>query len=144
MKHFWIYKGTSNHCNELQLADDCETFIKNRPEGFYDIVSLKDTIEGGIHVIDKESHDIQIMLLEADAKGWKENALAHLKEIQSLKIQLKLQADALENSSRKLSDANERIVEFERIKKDHLEYVKQLRVQLEDACNTRDHGEKSI
>lgn len=50
-------------------------------------------------------------------------------EIQSLKMTIKIQADALNNSSRKLKDANERIVEFERIKKEHLEYVKDLQAQ---------------
>lgn len=51
-REFWIYKGTSNFCNELWLDDNCENYIKARPEGFYDCISLADTIEGGIHVIE--------------------------------------------------------------------------------------------
>jgi hypothetical protein len=47
---YWIFKGTSNFCSELVMDDDC-TFVKAKPEGFYDIVSTRDTIEGGIEVI---------------------------------------------------------------------------------------------
>jgi hypothetical protein len=50
---YYIYKGTSNFCSQLELADDLETMIKARPDGFYDIVQTKDTIEGGIAVVDK-------------------------------------------------------------------------------------------
>jgi hypothetical protein len=32
------------------MDDDC-AFVKAKPEGFYDIVSTRDTIEGGIEVI---------------------------------------------------------------------------------------------
>lgn len=55
-REFWIYKGTSNFCNELWLDDNCENYIKARPEGFYDCISLADTIEGGIHVIEHSAY----------------------------------------------------------------------------------------
>ena len=49
---YWIYKGTSNHCSELVYDVDTDQLVKNTPEGFYDLVSLSDTIEGGIPVIE--------------------------------------------------------------------------------------------
>ena len=55
-REFWIYKGTSNFYDELVLDEGCENFVKNNPEGFYDIVSEKDTIEGAIHVIEYSAY----------------------------------------------------------------------------------------
>lgn len=52
VKRYWIYKGTSNFCEELIPDDNCENMVKQKPDGFYDIVSTKDTIEGGLHVIE--------------------------------------------------------------------------------------------
>ncbi len=49
-KEFWIFKGTSNFCSTLILDENCETESKAKPEGFYDVVALADTVEGGIHV----------------------------------------------------------------------------------------------
>ena len=54
---FWIYKGTSNFCSDLQYDIETEMFTKCRPEGFYDIVSAKDTIQGGIKVISYEVYE---------------------------------------------------------------------------------------
>lgn len=51
VKRYWIYKGTSNFCQELILDDDYETMVKQQPDGFYDIVSTEDTVEGGIEVV---------------------------------------------------------------------------------------------
>ena len=56
-KEFWIYKGTSNFYDELTLDDACENYIRNNPEGFYDIVSEKDTIYGAIHVIEYAAYE---------------------------------------------------------------------------------------
>lgn len=51
VKRYWIYKGTSNFCEELILDDNCENMVKQKPDGFYDIVSTADTIEGGVEVV---------------------------------------------------------------------------------------------
>lgn len=51
VKRYWIYKGTSNFCQELILDDNFENMVKQRPDGFYDIISTEDTIEGGIEVV---------------------------------------------------------------------------------------------
>lgn len=56
-KEFWVFKGDSNFCNELEFDSTAEHYtddelVRSRPDGFYDIVSTKDTVEGGIHVID--------------------------------------------------------------------------------------------
>lgn len=57
-KEFWIFKGSSNFCNELQWDDKFTSqTLKCKPEGFYDLVSTKDSIEGGIHVIEYETYD---------------------------------------------------------------------------------------
>jgi hypothetical protein len=49
-KEFWIFKGTSNFCQELVYDIYKDQDVKARPDGFYDIVSTADTVEGGIHV----------------------------------------------------------------------------------------------
>ena len=51
VKRYWIYKGTSNFCQELIMDDDYETMVKQKPDGFYDIVSTADTVEGGVEVV---------------------------------------------------------------------------------------------
>lgn len=51
-REFWVFKGSSNFCQTLELdphnLDGPE--VKSIPDGFYDIVSTADTVEGGIHV----------------------------------------------------------------------------------------------
>lgn len=49
-REWWIFKGDSNFCSELDMN---ENFVecKSTPDGFYDVVCEKDTVEGGIHVI---------------------------------------------------------------------------------------------
>lgn len=49
---YWIFKGTSNFCSELEYELDTDQMSRCSPDGFYDIVSLQDTVEGGKHVID--------------------------------------------------------------------------------------------
>jgi hypothetical protein len=49
-REFWIHKGSSDFCSELEYDHELDTYVKARPDGFYDIVSLKDTVDGGIHV----------------------------------------------------------------------------------------------
>ena len=51
VKRYWIYRGTSNFCQELIMGDDYETMQRQKPDGFYDIVSTSDTVEGGIEVV---------------------------------------------------------------------------------------------
>ena len=51
-------------------------------------------------------------------------------------VEQQINADAWANLHRKLAEANERIVEFEDIKKGHLEYVKTLKEKLEYALST--------
>lgn len=53
LKLYYVYKGTSNFCNKLVMNDDFN-IVKAKPDGFYDIVSTKDTIEGGIGMIELE------------------------------------------------------------------------------------------
>lgn len=56
-KEFWVYKGTSNFYGELVLDDACENYIRNTPDGFYDIVSGKDTVKGATHVIEYQAYE---------------------------------------------------------------------------------------
>lgn len=56
-REFWIFKGDSNFCNELVYDVDLNTDVKAKPDGFYDIVSTSDTVEGAIHVVEKSSLD---------------------------------------------------------------------------------------
>lgn len=51
---FWIYKGTSNHCSQLEHDYETDTYEKSTPDGFYDYVCTKDTVQGGIHVLEAE------------------------------------------------------------------------------------------
>lgn len=55
-REFWIYKGESNFCHELVMDDDF-AFVKCKPDGFYDIISEKDTIENGVHVIEFSAYE---------------------------------------------------------------------------------------
>lgn len=57
-------------------------------------------------------------------------------EIERLKIENNLNRQAAENGSRRLSEANERIVEFEKIKAGHLEFQKSLREENESLKET--------
>jgi hypothetical protein len=77
---YWIFKGTSNFCSELELSDeDFETMIKSKPEGFYDIVATQDTVEGGTEVVTVES--VKSQLIEAIEK-WNDGIEArHLGKI---------------------------------------------------------------
>lgn len=51
-KIWYIFKGTSCFADELQFDIDSEYEVKTSPDGFYDLVSPNDTIEGGIKVIE--------------------------------------------------------------------------------------------
>lgn len=51
VKKYWIYKGTSNFCQVLIMNDDYTDMVKQKPDGFYDIVSTNDTVEGGVEVV---------------------------------------------------------------------------------------------
>ena len=73
VKRYWIYKGTSNFCHELILGDDYETMVKQRPDGFHDIVSETDTVEGAIEVVaasDYEKLKAQLEKCEAALKEY--------------------------------------------------------------------------
>jgi hypothetical protein len=52
------------------MDDDC-AFVKAKPEGFYDIVSTRDTIEGGIEVIpaDKVRRLVEVLRFYANGAG---------------------------------------------------------------------------
>ena len=65
MKIYWIHKGDSNFCSELVLDEDYETMVKQKPDGFYDIISEADTIEGGTKVVAFEDHAAIVAELEA-------------------------------------------------------------------------------
>lgn len=62
-REFWIFKGRSGFADEMALNDDCNE-VRNQPEGFYDLVSESDSIEGGIHVIEKSAYDELLALAE--------------------------------------------------------------------------------
>lgn len=51
VNRYWIYKGTSNFCQVLIMNDDYTDMVKQKPDGFYDIVSTNDTVEGGVEVV---------------------------------------------------------------------------------------------
>lgn len=51
-RSWWIYKGTSNFCSELELDELYVKQVHSKPDGFYDIVANEDTVEGGIKVIE--------------------------------------------------------------------------------------------
>ena len=55
-REFWISKGRSNFCSDLVYDYESDAYVKCSPDGFYDVVSEKDTIEGGIHVIDYSAY----------------------------------------------------------------------------------------
>lgn len=55
-KIWYVFKGSSNFCSELILSDDCETMVKCKPEGFYDIVSEKDTVEGATPMVELSAY----------------------------------------------------------------------------------------
>lgn len=56
-QEYWIYKGSSCHFDNLELNDEADGMVQSKPCGFYDGVSLSDTIEGGIHVIDYSEYE---------------------------------------------------------------------------------------
>lgn len=56
-QEYWIYKGSSCHFDDLELNDEADGMVKSKPCGFYDGVSLSDTIEGGIHVIEYSEYE---------------------------------------------------------------------------------------
>lgn len=60
MKHkeYFIFKGSSNFYNELTIDDETLEYRKNKPEGFYDIVSEADTVEGAIRVIEYSAYEL--------------------------------------------------------------------------------------
>jgi hypothetical protein len=51
-REFWVFKGTSNFCQEMESDYVAETSVKAKPDGFYDVVSSRDTVEGGVHVVE--------------------------------------------------------------------------------------------
>ena len=53
-----------------------------------------------------------------------------IKKIEELETVVKVQAFALDNSARKINEANERIVEFEDIKKGHKQMIEKLNDQI--------------
>ena len=72
IRTYWIYKGTSNFCNELVLDDNLENWVRAKPGEFYDIISETDTIEGGIKVIAFDDHKQIVDCLEKRVKKLRE------------------------------------------------------------------------
>jgi hypothetical protein len=71
-RDFWIFKGTSRFADKLILNDDMTEMVKNKPEGFYDLVSKSDSIEGGTHVREVLSSEIiGDEIKEAKAEGFR-------------------------------------------------------------------------
>lgn len=56
-REWWIFKGNSNFFSQLEYDVDTDSDIKSKTDGFYDVVSVQDTIDGGIHVIEKSAYD---------------------------------------------------------------------------------------
>lgn len=68
VKRYWIYKGTSNFCQVLTMNDDYTDMVKQKPDGFYDIVSTNDTVEGGVEVVlASEYEKLKAQLEKAEA-----------------------------------------------------------------------------
>lgn len=59
-KEWWIKPGSCNFGSSLEYdykSDDPEQMKKNSGDGFYHLISELDTIEDGIHVIEKSAYD---------------------------------------------------------------------------------------
>jgi hypothetical protein len=54
---YYIVKGDSNFCTELIYDYETDTMVKDSSCGFYDIVCLEDTVEGGIKVIEYSEYE---------------------------------------------------------------------------------------
>ena len=80
VKRYWIYKGTSNFCQNLTLDDDCETMVRQKPDGFYDIVSTNDTVEGGVEVVLASDYEKLKAQLERAESVLKHFSLEHKSE----------------------------------------------------------------
>lgn len=65
-RKFWIFKGDSNFCDELIYDIDTGKEVRSRPDGFYDIVSPNDTVEGGIPVTELLDGDVILSREEAE------------------------------------------------------------------------------
>jgi len=99
VRQFWVHKGTSNFCNELDYDIEAEKFVKCRPDEFYDIVSTKDTIQGGIHVIEYESYkqlEEQLQILKSRASQFESTLKETMGEREKLNEKLKIATEALE------------------------------------------------
>lgn len=98
-RQFWVHKGTSNFCNELDYDIEAEKFVKCRPDEFYDIVSTKDTIQGGIHVIEYESYkqlEEQLQILKSRASQFESTLKETMKVRDELNEKLKIATETLE------------------------------------------------
>lgn len=80
---FWIYKGTSNHCSQLEYDYETDAYEKSTPDGFYDYVCTKDTVQGGIHVLEVEP--VLKLLRELGEVKRLVNSVNELLEIESKK-----------------------------------------------------------
>jgi hypothetical protein len=76
-REFWIFKGTSCHGDHFEYCLEDDQQIKTKPCGFYDLVSANDSIEGGIHVIEKSAYDALLKVTQEQEA-----------EIEELKIRL--------------------------------------------------------
>jgi len=56
VREWWIHKGSSDFCADLQWEWETDTYKKHQPDGFYDLVLEKDTVEGAIHVIEHSAY----------------------------------------------------------------------------------------
>lgn len=78
IKRYWIYKGTSNFCQVLTMNDDYTDMVKQKPDGFYDIVSTNDTVEGGVEVVLASDYEkLKAQLERAEASLTKIQWLGH-------------------------------------------------------------------
>lgn len=71
-REFWVFKGDSNFCQELEYDYESDSMRKAKSCGFYDIVSTKDTVEGGIHVREvRAGETTRIAELEAEVAKYR-------------------------------------------------------------------------
>lgn len=55
-KDFWIYKGDSKFCNELEMGDEY-VFVKSQSERFYNMICDTDTGLKGTRVIEYSAYE---------------------------------------------------------------------------------------
>ena len=101
-KSIWIYKGTSGFADELGFDDEGNP-CKIKPEGFYDLISESDFIEGGAHFVEYSAYEEAMKRVEELTKEIND----HEAEWNAICDQ-NHRADHLESQNKKLIEALEK------------------------------------